>query len=50
MAREREFRVTPGVSRCGGFRATPVVIGLLCGLARQQRKLDADVLAEGEEL
>jgi hypothetical protein len=47
-AREREFRVTAGLSKCGGFRAKPVVIGLLCGLARQRRKLGVDVLAEGE--
>jgi hypothetical protein len=46
MARERKFRVTAGVSKCGGFRATPLVIGLLGGLARQRRKLDVDVLGE----
>ena len=30
--REREFRVSAGVSQFGGFRAKPVVIGLLCAL------------------
>jgi hypothetical protein len=48
MAREREFRVTPGVSKCGGFRAKPVVIGLLCALGSSGRMLDSDRLAERE--
>jgi len=47
MAREREFRVAAGVSKCGGFRAKPVVIGDSCTLASQQRMFCVDVLAEG---
>jgi hypothetical protein len=39
--RAREFRVTAGVSKCGGFRAKPVVIGLLCGLATRRGMLVA---------
>ena len=49
-AGEREFRVAAGVSKCGGFRAKPVVIGLLCALATRRRMLVADRLAEGVRL
>jgi hypothetical protein len=47
---EREFRVTAGVSKCRGFRAKPVVIGLLRTLESQQRMFCADRLAEGVQL
>jgi hypothetical protein len=48
MAREREFRSAASASQCGGFRAKPVGIGLLCTLTRRQRMLDANGLAERE--
>jgi hypothetical protein len=42
----REFRVTAGVSMCGGFCATFVVIGLLCTLVTRRRMLEREALAE----
>jgi hypothetical protein len=36
ISREREFRVLVGASQCGGLRAKPVVIGLLCALASRR--------------
>ena len=41
--------VSADALQSGGFRAKPVVIGL-CALASPRRMLDADRLAEGEEL
>ena len=49
-AGERQFRVSAGAPQSGGFRAEPVVIGLLCALNSPQRMLVAEGLAEGEQL
>ncbi len=40
-AGERQFRVSAGAPQSGGFRAKPVVIGLLCALKSQRRQLAA---------
>ena len=47
-AGERQFRVSAGAPQSGGFRAKPVVIGLLCALRSQRRMLVAEGLAERE--
>lgn len=49
MAAERKFQVSAVASPCGGLPTKPVVIALLCALPIQQRILDLDGLAEGEE-
>jgi hypothetical protein len=45
-----EFRVSARASRCGGFRAKAVVIGILRALESQRRMLATNELAEGDEL
>jgi len=49
-AGDRQFRISAVVSQSGGLLAKARLIGDLCGLESQRRWLDADAMAEREEL